>query len=105
MHNPPHVLATALSACRRSFLFVGVFSFALNLLLFAVPLHMLQLYDRVLASRSLPTLIYLTLMALGALATLGLLEAARSRVLVAASSWLEETLAPAAFDRALGSVL
>jgi ATP-binding cassette subfamily C protein len=45
---------------RRAFRGVAVFSAAVNLLMLAGPLYMLQIYDRVLASRSVPTLIALS---------------------------------------------
>ena len=40
---------------------VLVFSFVINLLVLAGPLYMMQVYDRVLASRNLNTLLFLTL--------------------------------------------
>jgi len=50
------------------------FSLATNILLLSVPLHMLQVYDRVLSSKSLETLVYLTLIVILALATYGVAE-------------------------------
>ena len=49
-------VAAALAECRRAFRSVAVFSGAVNVLMLAGPLYMLQVYDRVLASRSVPTL-------------------------------------------------
>ena len=40
---------------------VAGFSFFLNLIYLAAPLYMMQVYDRVMHSRSVPTLVYLTL--------------------------------------------
>ena len=56
------------------------FSLATNVLLLSVPLHMLQVYDRVLSSKSLETLVYLTLIVILALATYGVAEALRGRL-------------------------
>lgn len=57
-----------------------VFSVVANLLLLAAPLHMMQVYDRVLVSGSLSTLLYVTLIAAVALALFGICEALRSRL-------------------------
>lgn len=56
------------------------FSLATNILLLAAPLHMLQVYDRVLSSRSIETLIYLTLIVAAALALYGLAEMFRGHI-------------------------
>jgi ATP-binding cassette subfamily C protein len=56
---------------------LGLFSGAMNLLLLVLPLYMLQVYDRVIPSNSLDTLVYLTLLALAALLCFGLLEIVR----------------------------
>jgi ABC-type protease/lipase transport system fused ATPase/permease subunit len=50
-------LAAALKECRAAFWSVAIFSGVVNMLMLAGPLYMLQLYDRVLSSRSTPTLI------------------------------------------------
>ncbi|HET8727506.1 MAG TPA: ABC transporter transmembrane domain-containing protein, partial [Alphaproteobacteria bacterium] len=89
------------AACRPTLLAVGLFSFFANLLMLTVPLYMLQLFDRVLTSRSRETLIMLTVGAAGALIVLGLIEAVRSRILVRISVWLERTMSPAILSRAV----
>jgi PrtD family type I secretion system ABC transporter len=76
---------------------VVVFSFFINLLMFTVPLYMLQGYDRVLSSRHETTLLILTLMAAGALAVCGLLELVRSRVLVRVGLRLDALLSAPTF--------
>jgi ABC-type protease/lipase transport system fused ATPase/permease subunit len=98
-------LTAAIRGCRRAFGFVGLFSLCINLLLLTVPLYMLQVFDRVLASQSEETLVFLTIIAIGAVLVLGLLELVRSRILVRASRWLEEMLAPAAFERSIAAAL
>ncbi len=72
----------ALAKSRGAFFMTGVFSFFINLLMLTAPLYMLQIYDRVLASRSEPTLIVLTVLAGGLLLVMGGLDLIRSRVLV-----------------------
>ena len=78
-------LTAAIRGCRRAFGFVGLFSLCINLLLLTVPLYMLQVFDRVLASQSQETLVFLTIIAVAAVLVLGLLELVRSRILVRAS--------------------
>lgn len=63
---------------RRVFFDVGVFSLGMNLLMLVMPLYMLQVYDRVLSSGSIDTLIFLSLIAGFALAILGVLEGVRA---------------------------
>jgi ATP-binding cassette subfamily C protein len=68
---------------------VGLLTFILNLLALILPVYMLQVYDRVLQSSSLPTLFYLTLIAIGGLAVLGAVEAVRQVAVQRVSARLE----------------
>ena len=92
-HNP--ILKDALAACRGGSAAVVLFSLCINLLMLTVPLYMLQLFDRVLTSRSTDTLIMLTIVAVGAILTLAALEAVRSYAMVRISGWLEPRLSGA----------
>ncbi len=83
---------------KNSFLFVGLFSFFINLLQLTSPLYMLQLYDRVLASRSESTLLFLTLIVVVLFITLAILEIIRSKVLVKVSLKLDNLLSEKIFD-------
>jgi ATP-binding cassette subfamily C protein len=85
-------LSAGLRAMRPTVKSVIVFSMFINLLMFVSPLYMLQLYDRVLSSRSEGTLITLTIIAGILLATYGLLEMVRTRVLVRAGIMFDEVL-------------
>ena len=67
---------------KKSILMAGLFSMFINVLMLVPPLYMLQLYDRVLTSRSESTLYMLTLIVIVLFVTMGLLEVVRSRVLV-----------------------
>src|SRR5262252_6185932 len=67
-------LKRALAACRTGFVALFVFSMAINLLVLASPIYMMQLYDRVLSSHSMDTLALLTLIVLFAFAVMGALE-------------------------------
>ena len=86
-------LAAALRECRRAFGSVALFSGIVNLLMLAGPLYMLQIYDRVLSSRSVPTLIALSVFLVGAYAFQGALDLIRSRVVVRSAAVLDQRLA------------
>jgi PrtD family type I secretion system ABC transporter len=86
-------LAAALGECKRAFGGVAVFSGVVNLLMLAGPLYMLQIYDRVLSSRSVPTLIALSVFLVGAYAFQGVLDLIRSRVVVRSAAVLDQRLA------------
>src|SRR6056297_3743605 len=66
---------------RGLYWFVGVFSFFANLLMLTGPLYMLQVYDRVLGSRSVETLLALSLLVVFLYGMMGLLDYARGRVM------------------------
>lgn len=89
-------------AARRRFLAalaaVLAFSFVIGLLMFVGPLYMLQVYDRVLASRSLPTLAVVTGAAVGALAVMAVIDGVRTRILVRAAARLDADIAPRLFE-------
>lgn len=87
--DPSTPLDQALGQCRGSFLWVGLFSLAINLLMLVPPLYMLQVYDRVIASRSLDTLLMLTLVVAFLFAVMGGLELVRSRILVRVGNRLD----------------
>ena len=73
---------------------IGLFSAVINLLILASPLYMLQVFDRVLSSGSIETLMFLTLIVGVAFAVLGLLEAVRSRLFARFGAWVEDRLGP-----------
>ena len=64
--SPGH--PAAFKDCSRIVWGVALFSAVVNILMFAGPLYMLQVYDRVLASQSVPTLVALSLLLGGAFA-------------------------------------
>jgi len=80
------------------FLAAIIFSFFINLLMFVSPLYMLQIYDRVVGSRSITTLIALTILAGFLLMVYALLEGLRSRVLVRAGLMFDEKIADPLFE-------
>ncbi|WIX33787.1 type I secretion system permease/ATPase [Salinicola sp. JS01] len=82
-------LQRALKACRGSFASVGFFSMFINLLMLVPPLYMLQVYDRVISSRSADTLLMLTLVVIFLFFVMGLLELVRSRILIRVGNRLD----------------
>lgn len=79
------------------------FSLFISLLMLTGPLYMLQVYDRVLASQSVPTLVALTLLIAGLYAALAMLDWVRSGILSATASNFEGRLATAALDATLAA--
>lgn len=74
-------LRAARKESRSLYWFVAIFSFFVNLLMLTGPLYMLQVYDRVLGSRSEATLIALSLLVAFLYGMMGLLDFARGRVM------------------------
>lgn len=70
----------------------GGFSFFINLMLLAPILYMLQVFDRVLTSRSEPTLYMLTVIAVIALVSMAFVDVARSRLMMALGRRIDEML-------------
>ena len=85
---------------RAVFAVVFLFSLIVNVLALVAPFYMLQVYDRVLTSGSIDTLLALTALALGLLAVNGLLELVRSRLMIRLGNRLETDLGPEAFGAA-----
>lgn len=76
------------------FVAAAAFSFVMNMLLLTPSLYMLQVYDRVLGSRSEDTLWFLTLLLMAALLVMASMELVRSRLLVRANNAIDAELAP-----------
>ncbi len=85
-------IGKALWACAGALSMTGVFSFFINLLMLTAPLYMLQIYDRVLSSRSDATLVAITVLAAGLLVVMGLFDFVRSRVMVRVGVQLDQRL-------------
>ena len=85
-------LETARNGMIRLLLPLGIFSLVVNLLLLVVPLYMLQIYDRVLPTQSMDTLRFLSIIAVGALVVLGLLEVVRAMMASRAATRMEKQL-------------
>ncbi|MBR0846089.1 type I secretion system permease/ATPase [Bradyrhizobium liaoningense] len=86
-------LRDLLYSCRSHFATALIFSLAINLLYLAGPLYMLQVYDRVVSSASIITLVMLTALLLIAFAALAALDMIRARILARASVRLDQRMA------------
>ena len=91
-------LGDALRACRTAFLGVGLMSCMINLLYLTGSIFMLEVYDRVLPSRSIPTLVGLILLAGGLYVAQGILDMIRGRILGRVGTALDESLNKRVFD-------
>jgi ATP-binding cassette subfamily C protein len=85
-------LRSAMGYCWRHFASVAVFSIFVNLLMLTGPLFMLQIYDRVLSSRSEETLVALVILVTGLFAMMGFLEFIRGRILARAGARFQSLL-------------
>ena len=95
--RPQTAIEFAVKACRASLLLVLALSFFINVLALTVPLYLLNVYDHVLSSQSLDTLVMLTAIVVVALAVHAILEALRREMLARVGTWID--------DRLQGSVL
>jgi PrtD family type I secretion system ABC transporter len=99
------LLRQVLRTCTGPFVAAGSFSMVVNLLMLTSSLYMMQVFDRVLTARSTDTLMFLTLIAIGALAVMALLEIARGRILARSAAWIEQSVGSEAFARAIEAQL
>lgn len=90
-------LSKALKPARAAIVMIAVFSFFVNLLMLTGPLYMLQIYDRVLTSGSVPTLVALSAVVILLYSLFGFLEYVRGRILTRVARMLDEDLQTTAF--------
>jgi ATP-binding cassette subfamily C protein/ATP-binding cassette subfamily C exporter for protease/lipase/ATP-binding cassette subfamily C protein EexD len=72
----------------------AVFSLAINVLMLASPIYMLQVYDRVLTTGHVETLVMITAVVAVALAVMCALDALRTAVTIRVGCWINERLGP-----------
>lgn len=104
----PHHISSGtreLSNARRSgralYAALFVFSFFVNLLMLTGPLYMLQIYDRVLGSRSEPTLVALSLLMLAMFVAMGVLDNARNQIVARVGARFQDALDKRVFQAAM----
>jgi len=86
---------------RPYLLYGGFFSLFINILQLTFPIYMLQIYDRVLSSYSMPTLYAISVAAVLSLIVMGLLEFVRSRLLVRCGVAIDQALSHDVLDSVL----
>lgn len=94
-----------LSKFKKTFIQIGIFSFFINLLVLAAPFYMLAVYDVVMPSKSIETLIFVTLLILIFFIGMGLLDFVRNKILIIIANKMDalvnEKIYNAAFELAL----
>ena len=97
----PPALAEAVRACRTHFILAATFSALINILYLAPTIYMMQVYDRVVPTNGVLTLVFITLVVGIAIATLSALDALRVRLMARASLRLDRLLSGDILDRLL----
>ncbi|HHX82940.1 MAG TPA: type I secretion system permease/ATPase, partial [Pseudomonadaceae bacterium] len=94
----PTELDLALRQVRQGFMAAGVFSLFINILMLVPAIYMLQVYDRALGSRSIETLIMLSIIVTILFVTMALLQMVRSAILVRIGNNIDEQLGSKVFS-------
>ena len=87
----------AIFSMRKAWIAVGVLSLFVNILMLTGPIYMLQVYDRVITSQSMSTLIALSMLMVALYSFMGLLDFFRSRILVRIGTHVDEELSAPLF--------
>lgn len=95
----------ALASCRSAFLAVALFSAFVNILMLTGSIYMLQVYDRVLPSRSVPTLVALSIIVAALYVLLGMFDWLRQRILNRIGVALDRKLSGPVIGSILGATL
>ena len=90
--QPRNELAAGLAACRNAIMALGLASVLINVLYLSGSIYMLEVYDRVLPSRSIPTLVGLSILVIALYGFQGVLDLLRGRILVRIGRSLGEGL-------------
>lgn len=96
--TPGSELRAVLAACRGALIGIALMTSLLNVLYLTGSIFMLEVYDRVLPSRSMPTLVGLVMVAALLFAFQAVLDLLRGRVLVRIGAWLDEAVSLRAYE-------
>src|SRR5690349_5647833 len=91
-------LSAALATCRSAFISTAIFSGMSNVLMLTGSIFMLEVYDRVLPSHSIPTLVALTILATTLYIALGILDLIRGRILVRVGAKIDEAVSDRVYE-------
>ncbi len=98
LSKPGSELAAALTSCRGALISIALFSGMINVLMLTGSFFMLEIYDRVVPSRSVPTLVGLAVLAAVLFSFQGIIDLIRSRLLVRIGASLDEALSGRVYD-------
>jgi ATP-binding cassette, subfamily C, type I secretion system permease/ATPase len=96
--SPAHDLPSLLRACRGVLIGIGLITAMLNVLYLTSSFFMLEVYDRVVPSHSVPTLVGLVVLACGLYLFHAFLDIVRGRILIRIGDWLDRAFSERAFD-------
>jgi PrtD family type I secretion system ABC transporter len=101
MLRPDALLDRMRRACTGAFAAIMAYSLCINLLMLTSSIYMMQVFDRVLVSRSGETLVMLTLIAIIALSTMAALDIIRTRIMQKVGGWLDDQISPVVLDMSI----
>lgn len=99
--RPDALLDRMRRACSGAFAAIMGYSLCINLLMLTSSIYMMQVFDRVLVSRSGETLVMLTLIAFIALSTMAALDIIRTRIMQKVGGWLDDQISPVVLDMSI----
>ena len=99
------ILSRMVGCCKTQLLLVGLFSGMVNLLQLTVSMYMMQIFDRVITTDNVNTLVYLSLIAGSAILLLAILDFSRNQIMQRLATWVELKVAPEGFARAIENVV
>jgi ATP-binding cassette subfamily B protein len=91
----------SLRKTKKAFMYIGLFSLCMNIMLLALPIYSLQVLDRVMSSHSMSTLFWLTFVIVGLLIFYGLFNAIKTAILNKIGEWMELNVAPELLSNAV----
>ena len=92
--GPDSLLDRMRRACIGAFSALIGYSLCINLLMLTSSIYMMQVFDRVLISRSGETLVMLSVIAIVALSTMAALDIIRTRIMFKVGAWLDDQISP-----------
>ena len=92
--GPDSLLDRMRRACIGAFSALIGYSLWINLLMLTSSIYMMQVFDRVLISRSGETLVMLSVIAIVALSTMAALDIIRTRIMFKVGAWLDDQISP-----------
>lgn len=103
--QPDSLLDRMRRACIGAFSALMTYSLCINLLMLTSSIYMMQVFDRVLVSRSGETLVMLTVIALIALLTMAGLDIIRTRIMHKVGAWLDDQISPVVLGMSITAAL